>query len=232
MEINRVVVREKNLKPVQHPPNFQTKKYAAVEKKEVVTFAFQHNIVTEQDKIGVILPGFPNGMMAKDIILKELQTIVQLFSQLTMMLETKQSSEQMVKQLVNHIQAMMKQVQMEDIPLLDGTYDFLVVLHKGKQLTLTLLDMNPFLHTVERDPSEVYRVISAITMYIKELEHDDTWTKGLSFPRNEKNAMVWRALAEMSMTKLMQQWKEEVQERKWSAALFLLLIWMICMYII
>lgn len=231
VEINNMTTGKNKFDPVKHPHHLQMQKQEAVVRKENVTFAFQHNIVTEKNKLGVVLHHLSSVGSAKNVIVKELQTIVKLFSQFEMMLQTKQHSEQITKQLLNHIQVVMKQAQMEDIPLLDGTYDFIFASHKGKEFKLTLLDVSQLLQMVERDPSEVYRVISLVTMYIKELEQEEVWNKDLSTRRTEKHTAMWRALAEMSMTKLMQQWKEEVQERKWSAALFLLLIWMICICI-
>lgn len=227
MEINRVTTEKKNLEPLQHLPRLQIEKHIEVGKKDVVTFAFHHNIVTNKDKIGIVLPSYSHGIAAKNIILKELQTIVQLFSQIGMMLESEQYSEQMAKHILNHVQEIMKQAHMRDIPLLDGTYDFLIATHKGKEATLTLLDMNQLLHMLERNPVEVHRIIMAITVYIKGLTNDDTWAEEASVVRQVKDATMWRALAEMSMTQLMKRWKETEQGSKWSIVLVLLLIWII-----
>lgn len=227
MEINRVTTEKKNFEPLQHLPRLQTEKHIEVGKKDVVTFAFHHNIVTRKDKVGAILSNYSHGIAAKNIILKELQTIVQLFSQIGTMLESEQYSEQMAKHILNHVQEIMKQAHMRDIPLLDGTYDFLIATHKGKEATLALLDMNQLLYMLERDPTEVHRIITAITVYMKGLTNDDTWIEESSVVRQEKDVTMWRALAEMSMTQIMQKWKETEQESKWSIALFVLLIWII-----
>ncbi len=112
---------------------------------------------------------------------------------------------------------MLKQAHIKELPLLDGTYDFAEVqLSFGRKVHIPLLDVSALLSSVESDSSEgnINLMVTVITAYITKLSNETILISVTDRTAKERDASVWRALAEMNMTQLSQALKQTVQEHK------------------
>lgn len=237
MEINRVTMGQKTLEPLQQPSSFTEKEVTIEQQKHTVSFAIDRHIVTKGEQIGILLSSIQDGEVALGNISNELKSVLQLLQQLSMVLEEKDGQgEQMYQEILNKVQELVKHVHVRQIPLLDGTYDFIELpipfLQHGKQVTIPLLDVTALIHMLRQDPSKIDMVIQVITNYIAKVPNENTVVDTSSIFSKERDVSMWRALAEMSMTQFPQQVKQLVGQHKWSVTGFFLVIWLICIYII
>ncbi|PEA53483.1 hypothetical protein CON64_17795 [Bacillus pseudomycoides] len=237
MEINRITIGNKTLEPIQQPSNFDKQEVTVGKQKDTITFAIDHHIVTRGEEIGIILSNVHDGEVAVQTILNELKSVIQLLQQLPKLLEEKSGqNEQMYQEIVKNVQELVKNIHVRQIPLLDGTYDFIELpitfqLH-DKKMMIPLLDMVALTHLLGQDPSKIEMVIQTITAYMTKVSNGNVFVDAFHPASQERDVGVLRALAEMSMTQLSQQMKQLVKEHKWSITVFFLLIWVICIYVI
>lgn len=237
MEINRITIGKKTLEPLQQPSNFDKREVTIEKQKNTISFAIDHHIVTRGEQIGIILSNVHDGEVAAHTILNELKLVIQLLQQLPKLLEEKNGqNEQMYQEILKNVQELVKNIHVRQIPLLDGTYDFIELpvsfLQHGKQMMIPLLDVVALTHMLGQDSSKIEMVIQAITAYMTKVSNDSVFVDGSHAVSQERDVGTWRALAEMSMTQLSQQMKQLVKEHKWPITIFFLLIWVICIYVI
>ncbi|PHA01944.1 hypothetical protein COE51_04065 [Bacillus pseudomycoides] len=236
MEINRMTTGKKMLEPLQQPSSFNKGEVTTRKKQNTISFAIDRHIVTKGDQIGVIVSNVQDGQVAMRVISNELKLVLKLFQQLQSFLEqSKGQNEQIYQEILKNVQDIVKHVHVRQIPLLDGTYDFIELpasfQQYGKQVTIPLLDVIAFTHMLEQDPSKVEMVVQTITAYMMKLSNENTCIDATTIVSKERDIGTWRALAEMSMTQLSQQVKQWAMQHKWSITIFFLLIWMICIVI-
>ncbi|MDC2865742.1 hypothetical protein [Bacillus sp. BP-3] len=233
MEINRVTIGKKTLEPLQQPSNFDKKEITIEKQKNAISFAIDHHIVTKGEQIGIILSNVHDGEVVVHTILNELKSVLQLLQQLPNLLEEKNGqNEQMYQEILKNVQELVKNIHVRQIPLLDGTYDFIELpvsfLQHGKQMMIPLLDVVALTHMLRQDFSKIEMVIHTITTYMAKVSNDSV----SHAVTQERDVGTLRALAEMSMTQLSQQMKQLVKEHKWPIAIFFLLICVICIYVV
>ncbi|MEI4830573.1 hypothetical protein WAX78_14040 [Bacillus sp. FJAT-53711] len=237
MEINRVTTGKTTFEPLQQPSSLDKGEVTTQQKQNTISFAIDRHIVTKGEQVGIIVSNVQDGQVAVRIILNELKSVLQLFQQLQSLLEQpKGQNEQMYQGILQNVQELVKHVHVRQIPLLDGTYDFIELpvsfQQYGKQVTIPLLDVLAFTHMLEQDSSKVEMVVQTITAYMMKLSNESTGIDATTIVSKELDVGMWRALAEMSMTQLSQQMKQWTMQHKWSITIFFLLIWMICIFVI
>ena len=81
---------------------------------------------------------------------------------------------------------------------------------------------------MERDSSEgnTNLMITVITAYMTKLSNETILISGTDRISKERDASVWKALAEMNMTQL-SHGEHTIQEHKWSVTALFLFIWVI-----
>lgn len=233
MEIKRMTIENKTLEPWKPPAATFEKAIQTERGQSAITFTPQSNIVTKGNEIGILLAALSDGIVLKEAVLKEVNTVLQLFLQLHALVEKGKQSEQIYEQIVMNLRGLIQQANVKGIPLLDGTYDFILIpMSSGrqeKQVVLSLLDVSQLVSKVEQDPTQLNLILGMITSYITKVSNETSSVEAIGQP---KDATVLRALAEMNMTQLARQLKEVMQQHKWSVTVCFLFIWMICILLI
>ncbi|MFJ8527002.1 hypothetical protein [Bacillus sp. NPDC094106] len=235
MDIKRIAIENKTLEPLKQPAAISEQEVQKEQKQSNVTFTTQSQIITKNNEIGILLASLADGKALKEVLIKEMDTVLQLFSKLHTLSKEGRQSEPIYEQIVRSIEGLIKQAHVKGIPLLDGTYDFAEVpMSFGRKVLIPLLDVGGLVSRAEQDSSQgnINMIVGVITAYITKLSSEAVLINGTHIVPKDRDASVWRALAEMNMTQLSQQLKEVAQEHKWSMTICFLLIWIICIVLI
>lgn len=234
MEMKRIGVESKTLHPFKQPATISKQEIHKERKQSNLAITTQSQIITKNHEIGILLASLDDGKALTAFLTKEIDTILQLFSKLHALAQEGKQSEGMYEQIMRSMEGIIKQAHIKRIPLLDGTYDFAEVkLTFGKKVSIPLLDVSGLLSLARQNHSQdnLNMIMSVITTYIAKLSNETSVINGVH-PSQNRDASVWRALAEMNMTQLSQQFKKAMQEHKWSITICFLLIWIVCLIFI
>ncbi|NWK70482.1 hypothetical protein HWX41_15730 [Bacillus paramycoides] len=230
MEIKRTTIENKTLQPLKQPASISEHAIQKERKRSNLVFTGQSRIISKNNEIGILLASLGDGKIVKEMLSKEMDTVLQLFSKLHMLSAEGKQSEKIYEQIVRSLHALIKQAHIKEIPLLDGTYDFAEVqLSFGRKVHIPLLDVSALISRVENDTSEgnTNLMITVITAYMTKLSNETILISGTDRISKERDVSVWRALAEMNMTQLSHALKHTIQEHKWSVTALFLFIWVI-----
>ncbi|PFJ17252.1 hypothetical protein COD67_02390 [Bacillus cereus] len=228
MEMKRTTIERNTLQPLKQPAAISEHEIQKERKRSNFVFTGQTHIISKNNEIGILLASLGDGKIVKEMLSKEMDTVLQLFSKLHMLSGEGKQSEKIYDQIVGNLQGIIKQAHIKEIPLLDGTYDFAEVqLSFGRKVHIPLLDVSALISRVESDPSEgnINLMVTVIEAYITKLSSETILISGANQISKEHNVSVWRALAEMNMTQLSQGLKNMIQEHKWSFIILFLFIW-------
>ncbi|PGK37989.1 hypothetical protein CN907_15770 [Bacillus anthracis] len=236
MEIKRTTIEKKTLEPLKQPAAISEHEVQKERKQSnVANMTTQSQIIMKNNEIGILLTSLADGKVLKEVLSKELDTVLQLFLKLHTLTKEGRQSEKIYEQILRSIEGLIKQAHVKGIPLLDGTYDFAEVpMSFGRKIHIPLLDISSLVFRAEQDSSQgnVNLLVGVITAYITKLSNDTILMSGTHIVAKDRDASVWRALAEMNMTQLSHQLKEIVQQHKWSISICFSLIWIICIILI
>ncbi|HDR7795436.1 TPA: hypothetical protein QCY19_004114 [Bacillus luti] len=233
MEINRTTIENKTLQPLKQPAAISEHEIQKERKRSNLVFTGQSKIIMKDNEIGILLASLGDGKIVKEMLSKEMDTVLQLFKKLHVLSGEGKQAEKVYEQVIRSLQGLAKQAHIKELPLLDGTYDFAEVqLSFGRKVHIPLLDVSALISRVESDPSEgnINLMVTVITAYMTKMSNE-TILIGSVNPK-ERDVSVWRALAEMNMTQLSEVLKRTMQEHKWSMTFLFLFIWVVCIILI
>ncbi|MGI2750046.1 hypothetical protein ACRS52_15470 [Bacillus cytotoxicus] len=234
MDVKRIGMENKTLDPFKQSATISKQEIYKERKQSNLVITTQSQIITKNHEIGILLANLGDGKALTAFLMKEIDTILQLFSKLHTVAKEGKQSEQIYEQIVRSIEGIVKQAHVKGIPLLDGTYDYAEVqLVFGRKVFIPLLDVSGLLSLAEQNPSQgnLNMIMSVITTYMTKLSNETSLINGVH-PSQDRDVSVWRALAEMNMTQLSHHFKKAMQEHKWSITICFLLIWIVCILFI
>ncbi|EJS67177.1 hypothetical protein CON38_17990 [Bacillus cereus] len=235
MEINRTTIENKTLQPLKQPKAISEHEIQKERKRSYLVFTGQSKIIMKNSEIGILLASLGDGKIVKDMLSKEMDTVLQLFKKLHTLSDEGRQTEKIYEQVIRSLQGLVKQAYIKELPLLDGTYDFAEVqLSFGRKVHIPLLDVSALISRVESDSSEgnINLMVTVITAYMTKLSNETVLISGMDRMTKERDVSVWRALAEMNMTQLSQALKHTMQEHKWSMTFLFLFVWVVCIILI
>lgn len=235
MEIKRTKIENKTLQPLKQPKAISEHEIQKERKRSNLVFTGQSTIVTKNNEIGILLASVSDGKSMKEMLFKEMDTVLQLFKKLHTLSGEGKQAEKIYEQVIRSLQGLVKQAHIKELPLLDGTYDFAEVqLSFGRKVHIPLLDVSALISRVESDSSEgnINLMVTVIAAYITKLSNETILISGMDRMGKDRDVSVWRALAEMNMTQLSQTLKQAMQEHKWSMTFFFLFIWIVAIILI
>ncbi|PFN26682.1 hypothetical protein [Bacillus cereus] len=235
MEINRTTIENKTLQPLKQPTAISEHEIQKERKRSYLVFTGQSKIIMKNNEIGILLASLGDGKIVKDMLSKEMDTVLQLFKKLHTLSGEGKQTEKIYEQVIRSLQGLVKQAHVKELPLLDGTYDFAEVqLSFGRKVHIPLLDVSALISRVESDFSEgnINLMVTVITAYMTKLSNETVLISGMDRMTKERDVSVWRALAEMNMTQLSQALKHTMQEHKWSMTFLFLFVWVVCIILI
>ncbi|PFW56494.1 hypothetical protein COL13_15105 [Bacillus cereus] len=235
MEIKRTTIENKALQPLKQPKAISEHEIQKERKRSNLVFTGQSTIVTKNNEIGILLASVRDGKSMKEMLIKEIDTVLQLFKKLHTLSGEGKQAEKIYEQVIRSLQGLVKQAHIKELPLLDGTYDFAEVqLSFGRKVHIPLLDVSALISRVESDSSDgnINLMVTVITAYITKLSNETILISGMDRMGKDREVSVWRALAEMNMTQLSQALKQAMQEHKWSMTFLFLFIWIVAIILI
>ncbi|EJS75009.1 hypothetical protein CN425_03650 [Bacillus cereus] len=235
MEINRTTIENKTLQPLKQPKAISEHEIQKERKRSYLVFTGQSKIIMKNSEIGILLASLGDGKIVKDMLSKEMDTVLQLFKKLHTLSDEGRQTEKIYEQVIRSLQGLVKQAYIKELPLLDGTYDFAEVqLSFGRKVHIPLLDVSALISRVESDSSEgnINLMVTVITAYMTKLSNETVLISGMDRMTKERDVSVWRALAEMNMAQLSQALKHTMQEHKWSMTFLFLFVWVVCIILI
>ncbi|MGX5454907.1 hypothetical protein ACWKT0_10925 [Bacillus cereus] len=230
MEIKRTTIEDKALQPLKQPAAISEHEIQKERKRSNLVFTGQSKIISKNNEIGILLASLSDGKIMKEMLSKEMDTVLQLFKKLHTLSGEGKQTEKIFEQVIRSLQGLVKQAHIKELPLLDGTYDFAEVqLSFGRKVHIPLLDVSALISRVESDSSEgnINLMVTVITAYITKLSNETILISVTDRIAKDRDVSVWRALAEMNMTQLSQVLKQTMQEHKWSMTLLFLFIWIV-----
>ena len=235
MESKRTTIEHKTLQPLKQPKAISEHEIQKERKRSNLVFTGHSKIITKNNEIGILLASLSDGKSMKEMLFKEMDTVLQLFKKLHALSGEGKQTERIYEQVIRSLQGLVKQAHIKELPLLDGTYDFAEVqLSFGRKVHIPLLDVSALISRVESDSSEgnINLMVTVITAYITKLSNETTLINGMDHMAKDRDVSVWRALAEMNMTQLSQALKQTIQEHKWSMTVLFLFIWIVTIILI
>ncbi|MDR2993582.1 MAG: hypothetical protein LBV11_07075, partial [Bacillus cereus] len=155
MEIKRTTIEDKTLQPLKQPAAISEHEIQKERKHSNLVFTGQSKIISRNNEIGILLASLGDGKVMKEMLSKEMDTVLQLFKKLHTLSGEGKQTEKVFEQVMRSLQGLVKQAHIKELPLLDGTYDFAEVqLSFGRKVHIPLLDVSALLSRVESDSSE------------------------------------------------------------------------------
>src|SRR5689334_14528398 len=124
MEIKRTTIEDKTLQPLKQPAAISEHEIQKERKRSNLVFTGQSKIISKNNEIGILLASLSDGRIMKEMLSKEMDTVLQLFKKLHTLSEEGKQSEKVFEQVIRSLQGLIKQAHIKELPLLDGTYDF------------------------------------------------------------------------------------------------------------
>ena len=124
MEIKRTTIENKTLQPLKQPAAISEHEIQKERKYSNLVFTGQSKIISKNNEIGILLASLSDGKIMKEMLSKEMDTVLQLFKKLHTLSGEGKQTEKIFEQVIRSLQGLVKQAHIKELPLLDGTYDF------------------------------------------------------------------------------------------------------------